>query len=176
MYSVQSPNSLWHCDGYHKLIQWKMVIHSGIDGFSHLIMYLRISSNNRSSTVLSVFTSAIDEYGLPSRVRIDRGGENVLLTQMILEHPERGPGRNSVIAGRSVHNQWIEWFRRDLYSGCTCFFYNFFYFLEDIKVLDVDDPVDVHALHFVFIPIIQSQLDNYIQGRMGESWHQDRKE
>ena len=32
--------------------------------------------------------------------------------------------------------------------------------------------VDAYALHFVFI---QSQLDN-IQGRMGKSWHPDRKD
>ena len=33
-YQVPSPNSLWHVDGYHKLIRWKIVIHGGIDGYS----------------------------------------------------------------------------------------------------------------------------------------------
>lgn len=164
VYRVAAPNSLWHCDGYHKLIRWKMVVHGGVDGYSRLIMYLRVSSNNRASTVLSAFNLAVDEYGLPSRIRIDRGRENTLISQFLLEHPNRGPNRSSVLAGRSVHNQRIERLWRDLYSGCICFFYNFFYFLEDINLLDINSQVDLYALHFVFLPVIQTQLDIFREG------------
>ena len=97
-YHVRSPNSLWQLDGYHKLIRWKMVIHGGIDGYSRLITYLRISSNNCASTVLSAFSAAVEEYGTPSRIRIDKGGENALVSLYMIEHPERGPDRHSVIA------------------------------------------------------------------------------
>lgn len=45
-YCVRSPNSLWHIDGYHKLVCWNIVIHGAIDGFSRLITYLRVSPNN----------------------------------------------------------------------------------------------------------------------------------
>ncbi|KAI4892095.1 hypothetical protein NFI96_019152 [Prochilodus magdalenae] len=41
-YSVPSPYSLWHIDGNHKLIQWQIVVHGGIDGFSRLIVYLTL--------------------------------------------------------------------------------------------------------------------------------------
>lgn len=37
-YHVDSPNALWHLDGYHKLIRWRIVIHGAIDGYSRLIM------------------------------------------------------------------------------------------------------------------------------------------
>ena len=43
-YSVESPNALWHIDGYHKLIRWKIVIHGGIDGYSRLVTYLQITT------------------------------------------------------------------------------------------------------------------------------------
>lgn len=33
-YSVAGPNSLWHIDGLHKLIRWRIVVHGGIDGYS----------------------------------------------------------------------------------------------------------------------------------------------
>ena len=59
MYSVTSPNALWHLDGYHKLIRWKIVIHGGIDGYSRLITYLRAASNKKSMSVLFAFQSAI---------------------------------------------------------------------------------------------------------------------
>ena len=61
-YSVPGPNSLWHLDGYHKLIRWGFVIHGGIDGYSRLITYLRVSTNNRFGTVLKCFLEAVHEY------------------------------------------------------------------------------------------------------------------
>ena len=42
-----SPNSLWHIDGHHSLIRWRIVIHGGIDGYSRLIVFLHASTNNR---------------------------------------------------------------------------------------------------------------------------------
>jgi hypothetical protein len=76
-YSVAGPNSLWHIDGHHSLIRWGLVIHGGIDGFSRLIAYLDCSNNNCASTVTQLFRRACSLFGVPSRVRSDRGGENV---------------------------------------------------------------------------------------------------
>ena len=95
---------MWHIDGHHKLIRWRIIVHGGIDGFSRLPVYLRASNNNKSETVLKCFLSAVSAYGLPSRVRCDKGRENILVSQHMLNHPERGPGRGSCITGRSVHN------------------------------------------------------------------------
>lgn len=58
VYRVHGPNSLWHIDGMHKLIRWKMVIHGGIDGFSRCIVYLQCSHNNKADTVLNLFVEA----------------------------------------------------------------------------------------------------------------------
>ena len=84
---IESPNSLWHLDGYHRLIRWNRVIHGGIDGYSRLITYLKVSANNYATSVLTALAAAFDEFGLPSR--IDRGGENVLVSQYYVTTSEQ---------------------------------------------------------------------------------------
>ena len=161
-YHVAAPNSLWHVDGYHKLIRWKIVIHGGIDGFSRLITYLRASTNNRAETALEAFQMGVSQYGLPSRVRTDRGGENVGIGEYMLYC--RGTGRGSIIMGRSVHNQRIERLWRDLFSGCVSFFYQLFYQMEDMGVLNPEVDTDLFCLHTIFLPVIQSHLDSFCSG------------
>ncbi len=113
VYSVPCSNSLWHIDGLHCLIRWKVVIHGGIDGYSRRIVYLRASDNNRAETVLDLFRQAVEKYGWPSRVRSDKGGENVDVARAMIF--SRGPGRRSHLTGSSVHNQRIERLWRDTF-------------------------------------------------------------
>ena len=60
-----------------KLIRWGIVIHADgtVDGYSTLPLYLKASSNNKASTVLTWFLEAVREYGLPSHVQCDKGGK-----------------------------------------------------------------------------------------------------
>jgi hypothetical protein len=58
---------------------------------------LRASSNNKSSTVLDLFLDAVAEYGTPSRVRGDRGGENIEVAVWMVMH--RGVRRASFMWG-----------------------------------------------------------------------------
>ena len=46
VYSVPCPNYVWHIDGNHKLIRWRMVLHHAVDGFSRLVLFGKCSSNN----------------------------------------------------------------------------------------------------------------------------------
>lgn len=161
-YQVESPNALWHVDSHHKLIRWKIVVHGAIDGYSRVIPYLKASGNNRADTSLSGFLSGIERYGLPSRVRTDKGGENVLIAEYMLR--KRGLGRGSIITGRSVHNQRIERLWRDLFICCVSFFYFLFHSFEAEGLLDHDCVSDLVALHYVFLPIIQQQLDQFREG------------
>ena len=162
-YRVRGPNSLWHIDGNHKLIRWRIVIHGGIDGYSRTPIYLNASDNNRAATVLHLFLKAVQSYGLPSRVRADQGGENTLVSEYMLRHPLRGPGRGSFITGRSVHNQRIERFWRDMFSTCISVFYYLFYSLEDNGLLCPTDEIDLFSLHYVYLPRINAHLEIFRQ-------------
>ena len=91
-----------------------------------MIVFLACSTNNRASTVLQCFKSAVDKFGLPSRVRSDKGGENTEVAWYMLSHPLRGPDRGSHITGKGVHNQRIERLWKDVFTGCTYLFCNLF--------------------------------------------------
>jgi hypothetical protein len=77
VYNVGGPNHLWHFDGNHKLIAWRIVIHGCIDGFTRRFIYLQARDNNKATTVLDIFEKAVTDHGWPHRARSDRGGENV---------------------------------------------------------------------------------------------------
>ena len=146
------------------IYRWRMVINGGIDGYTRIPVYLNCSGNNRAETVLNCFLGAINEYGLPLRVRSDKGGENTAVSLFMLQHPLRGPGRGSMITGKSVHNQRIERLWRDLFEGVSCLYYNLFYHLEDCDVLDASNPLHLFSLHYVYVPRINRHIELWRQG------------
>lgn len=117
IYHVARPNALWHIDGHHKIIRWGIVIHGIVDGYDRVVnmdfifpqlkqsthvemqvVGIQASNNNRSRTVCDgVFSDSIEQYGYPSRMRGDHGGENKdVAIKMIMQ---RGVNRGSFIWG-----------------------------------------------------------------------------
>ena len=155
-YSVPGPNYLWHADGNHKLIKYRLVVHGAIDGFSRLITYLRCSDNNRASTVLDCFLDGVSEYGMPARIRTDKGGENVDIWQYMVDI--RGENNHPYLAGSSVHNCRIERLWRDVRSSVVSTYLAVFNTLEGENVLDPNNETDLFCLHFIFVPRINEAL------------------
>ena len=147
------------------IFSWRFVIHGGIDGYSRRIIYLHCSNNNRAGTVLQLFLASVREFGLPTRIRADKGGENAEVARLMLQHPLRGPG--SFIAGRSVHNQCIERLWRDVFTLCTVLYYNLFYTMEEEGLLDCENEVHLYCLHYVFLSRINKSLEVF-----KEAWNQ----
>ena len=158
-YSVQGPNSLWHIDGHHSLVNWGFVIHGGIDGFSRLIVYLHCSTNNRKDTVTRLFRSATERYHWPSRVWSDNGGENVGVWQLMED--VHGPNRGSFLAGTSVHNQSIERLWRDVFCTVCHIFYYTFQAMEESGQLQRNNSLHKFVLHYIFTPRINKALQSF---------------
>ncbi len=144
--------------------RWRMVIHGGIDGYTWIPVYLKCNTSNCAETVLDCFIGAVNEYGLPSRVWSDKGGENTAVSLYMLQHPLQGPDRESMITGRSVHNQRIERLWRDLFEGVIYVYYYLFYHLEDNGRLESSHPHHIFALQYVYVPRINRHLESWRQG------------
>lgn len=162
IYSVSSIAVITNFTMLDILFRWRFVIHGGIDGYSRMIVFLRANNNNMAATVFDIFLDAVGKFGLPSRVRTDKGGENVDIARYMLNHPLRGPDRGSHITGRSVHNQRIERLWRDVFFGCTHTFYTLFSWMEDCGILDPSNEVHLLALHYVFLPRLNKQLSQFV--------------
>lgn len=147
-----------HFDGNHKLVRWRLVFHGCVDGFSRTIIYLRCLSNNRASSVLSLFLEGVHNFGLPLRVRCDHGMENVGVARFMLERR----GLNSVITGVSVHNQRIERLWAELNRVVSRHFINIFNFMESQGILDSLNEQHLFCLHYVYLPRIERALTEFI--------------
>ena len=93
----------------------RVVIIGALDGFSRACPYLRAFNNNTAAVSFEAFMGppgGVTDYGIPSHIRVDKGGENVLTAEFMLL--TRGLNRGSVRAGKSTHNQRIERFWRDV--------------------------------------------------------------
>jgi len=124
-----------------------------------MLVFLRCSTNNRADTVFSAFKDAIKDYGVPSRVRSDKGGENILVCQYMVS--VRGLNRSSHIAGSSVHNQRIERIWRDVYRCVCATYHEIFYSLEEVGVLDPDNEMDLFVLQCLYKPLISHSLKEF---------------
>ena len=148
-------------DGHHKLVRWRMVTHAAIDGYSRLVVFLQCSNNNKASTVCKYFLNAVQQYGLPSRVRSDQGKENTMVDQYMLENG--GLNRGSMIVGSFVHNQRIERLWRDLHRCVTQLDYRLFYHLEYQNLLNPVNEYHLFALHYVFLPRLNRSMESFMK-------------
>ena len=158
VYTSPHPNAVWHIDGNHKIIRWRLVVHAGVDGFSRLLVYIKCANNNAATTVFDAFSEGISEFGMPTHVRSDHGGENYEVWRYMLSTYD---DPSHVITGRSTHNERVERMWRDVTRCVSSSFIDVFYALESDGALDPANEVDIFCLHLVFLPRINKALADF---------------
>ena len=117
-----------------------------------MITILKVSSDNQAITALHYYVEGIKEYGVPSRLRMNKGSEFSHIRTLMDEL--NGHNRGSHISGRSVHNQKIERLWRDK-------FYEIFYHMEDHGIFEMGNPIHLFALYHTFLRRIDQDLMNW---------------
>ena len=64
---------------------------------------------------------------------------------------QMGTGCGSHIAGRSVHNQYIEKVWCAVNRCIASIYHEVFYYMEDQSMLDIESDLDCFVLHCVFL-------------------------
>lgn len=164
-YYALGPNYIWHVDGYDKLAPFGFYIHAAIDGYSRRILWLEVSSSNKSSKLIArYYLETLNQIGrAPRLLRSDMGTENSMLS--LLQPYFRFSARDSMakmksfMYGKSTSNQRIEAFWAFLRSHGMNWWINLFKDLRDINQYDDSDPLQVECLKYCFMDVIQAELD-----------------
>ncbi|CAH1276879.1 Hypp9411 [Branchiostoma lanceolatum] len=167
-YRAVCPGWVWHIDSYHKLnghprrdnrhaVRWGISVQGAVDGYSKTCTFLMAAGCNTADQMKRCFLLGVREYGFPSRIRTDGGSENVEIGRFMVEL--RGARHNAHFTGSSVHNVPIERYWGIVGPHCTNRFKLLFQQFEEEGILDTLSDVDIFALHFVYLPIINAALE-----------------
>jgi transposase InsO family protein len=153
-YNAHGPGFLWHTDTYHKLgLVAGIVISGAIDGFTREVVALKAHTSNSASNVLNTLLPAFRHKGVPRLLRVDAGSENVAVGKFMFIVR----GVDSLLVGKSVHNQRIERFWRDLRIIVTDKYIQFFHSLGPLRV----QPEEIWVIQHLFLTRIQAELTSY---------------
>lgn len=122
-------------------------------------MYLKCDTSIKAEPVVKFFVEAVNNYGLPSRVRSDHGYENILVA--VLMNTIRGLNRGSHITGKSVHNQRIERLWLDVYKEVCDQIYSELYALEEEGLLNVENNTHKFCVQYIYKKAIDRKLRSF---------------
>ena len=109
---------------------------------------------------MTLFNNAVNKFGLPSRVRGDKGVDMLMLLRIwsVILNVDRA----SFIARKSVHNQRIERLWVDVYLGVIYIYYHLFSHMELSGQLNVEDEIELYVLHYVYTKRINRHLQEFV--------------
>lgn len=171
-YYSRGPNYLIHVDGYDKLKPYGIAIHGAVDGFSRKVLWLKAGpSNNDPRYIAHFYMNFIKNSGrVPKIIRSDAGTENVIMRDLHIalrmDHGDDMSGRKSFLTGRSTANQRIERLWGVLNIHFTQFWRNFFAEMRDSAIFNDSNLVHIECIRYCFLPVIQTQLNSFM-----ESWN-----
>ena len=130
-------------------------------GYSRLPVFLQAFTNKRSSTILLIsLTQLISMMCLPELgviIGAKTDSFRILCSVTLTGGHKEGVALPVEVFTTSKLSVYGGMF---IYNGCTCYFYSHFSScLKAAGVLDPDNELDIVALHHMYLPWIQHQLD-----------------
>lgn len=120
-------------------------------------MTLEVCTNNLAITGYRFFEKAMLEFGIPSKIRVDGGGEFNFHESFMNSLDEQ----KRCLRGKSVHNTRIERLWRDCREKILDKYILTFEYMEKHLILDVLNNIHIFALHFVYKKRIGQDLAHW---------------
>ena len=165
IYAAHGPNFAWHIDGHDKLLPYGFAIHGCTDGFSRMVMWLRVSTSNKNPKIVAYYyLQCVKTFGfIPSIIVSDKGSENTVIDVLHIalrtHDTDEYAGENSFRKGKSTKNERIEKYWKHLRESTLDYYIDLFKMMQESGVLDVQDEIHVEALRFCFSSLIQRSLN-----------------
>ena len=122
---------------------------------------LHVFTNDRTESALNLFCGAVYEYGVPSRVGVDGVSEFRHINNLMINFLN-DDDRASHIVEESVNNVRIEPLWRDTYIRCLDCYYKLVCHMEQRNILDLQNPIHMFSLRYVFAAIISATIYLFI--------------
>eukprot|EP00112_Aurelia_sp_Birch-Aquarium-sp1_P007258 Seg1790.5 transcript_id=Seg1790.5/GoldUCD/mRNA.D3Y31 product="hypothetical protein" protein_id=Seg1790.5/GoldUCD/D3Y31 len=169
-FTTRGPNWVFSLDGHAKLMGFEkgtfpLAIYGCIDTATRKIMYLKVWTGNSDPKLIGrwYFDFVMENEYIPAKLRIDKGterGEMATIHAFLRQgHGDMDPA-DTVIYGPSTSNQIERWWR-ELHERLEMFFKHQLSMLKDEGHYDPHNQEDRSLLAFVFIPVLQKQLDAF---------------
>jgi hypothetical protein len=177
-YVTAGPDYLWCLDGHDKLAQYGIEIYAAVDAYSRKIIWFYVGNSNRTQlSVLRQYLVAVKARGLcPSFIRTDKGTETIMLADAhfslfteaaLAEHwPDEEYDSLRItdcyIYGPSTRNVRVEGLWRQQRYTTTGPWISYFKLLSLSGLFKQQSLADKVVLLFVFMPIIRSELQTFV--------------
>jgi hypothetical protein len=177
-YITAGPDHLWCLDGHDKLAQYGIEIYAAVDAYSRKIIWFYVGNSNRTQlSVLRQYLLAVKARGLcPSFIRTDKGTETIMLADAhfslfteaaLAEHwPDEEYDSLRItdcyVYGPSTRNVRIEGLWRQQRYTTTGPWIQYFKLLSLSGLFEQQSLADKVVLLFVFMPIIRSELQTFV--------------
>ena len=171
-------NWTWSLDGHDKLMGFQnwtfpLAVYGCYDTASRKVMFLKLWTSNSSPQLVGrwYFDHIYETKKISSIIRLDRGTEMGVLASihafLIRSHGDMAP-EDTVQYGTSTTNRIERWWR-ELHERLEAFFKSQLLNLLDLGLYDREDDNDRNMMAYVYIPLIQREMDTFM-----ELWNSSR--
>ncbi|KAA1080491.1 hypothetical protein PGT21_031243 [Puccinia graminis f. sp. tritici] len=183
VFNVAGPNFIWSADGHDKLKKFGITLYGFIDAWSRKVLAIFVHTTNNNPRHIGYYYLQLvkREGGIPRLTTTDRGTETIemaghqinLMRQFGIDY-DLDPDQSHRFT-KSTHNQKIECLWSQLMKQYNGELISQLYEADEKGYYDPEDPVDHLLFIYLWVPLLQDSLNEWINNYNSYKRRRDRK-
>ena len=167
-YIVPGPSALWSADGHDKLAIYGFQIYAIVDAYSRFIIHLFVGLSNQTLVAIQkYYLMAVLLFGIPLRIRTDKGTETLLMAacQMLLRQAAEGRELEVTdchLFGKSIFNVHVESLWEEMISHVTNPYLEMFSDYKERDLFTEGNKWHKMAMRFVYMEALRCDIANWV--------------